>query len=42
MTEVTIDSFLAHTLGIVVYFVGVHLNRRFQLLRSYIRAALGL
>jgi len=32
---VTIDSFLAYTLGIVVFFVGVHLNRRFGFLRAY-------
>ena len=35
MTEITIDSFLAYTIGIVVYFVGVNLNRKFELLRSY-------
>ena len=35
MKAVTIDSFLAYTLGIVVFFVGVHLNRRFDLLRAY-------
>ncbi len=35
VTEVTIDSFLAYTLGIVVFFVGVNLNRKFQVLRAY-------
>ena len=35
MNELTIDSFLAYTIGIIVYFVGVNLNRRFELLRSY-------
>lgn len=35
MKAVTIDSFLAYTLGIVVFFVGVHLNRRFDFLRAY-------
>lgn len=35
MKAVTIDSFLAYTLGIVVFFVGVHLNRRCDLLRAY-------
>ena len=35
MKAVTIDSFLAYTRGIVVFFVGVHLNRRFDFLRAY-------
>ena len=35
MTQITIESFLAYTLGIVVYFVGVILNRRYEVLRSY-------
>ena len=35
MTQITIDAFLAYTLGIVVYFVGVILNRKFEVLRSY-------
>ena len=35
MTEYTVDSFLAYTLGIVVFFVGVNLNRKFQILREY-------
>lgn len=35
MKAVTIESFLAYTLGIVVFFVGVHLNRRFDVLRAY-------
>jgi ESS family glutamate:Na+ symporter len=32
---VTIDSFLTVTLAIVVLFAGVHLNRKFSLLRKY-------
>lgn len=35
MTQITVESFLAYTLGIVVYFVGVILNRRYEVLRSY-------
>ncbi len=35
MTEIQIDSFVAYTLGIVVYFVGVHLNRKVTVLRAY-------
>ena len=35
MAEVTIDSFLAYTLGIVVFFAGVSLNRKFRILRAY-------
>lgn len=35
MTQVTVDSFLAYTFGIIVYFVGVHLNRKYQVLRAY-------
>ncbi|MEM9387888.1 MAG: sodium/glutamate symporter [Pseudomonadota bacterium] len=35
MTEVTVPSFLAYTAGILVYFVGVDLTRRFRLLRTY-------
>ena len=35
MKAVTIESFLAYTLGIVVFFIGVHLNRRFDFLRAY-------
>ena len=35
MTEIQIDSFVAYTLGIVVYFVGVHLNRKVAVLRAY-------
>lgn len=35
MQEIQIDSFVAYTLGIVVYFVGVHLNRKVTVLRAY-------
>ncbi len=35
MNEVSIDSFLAYTIAIVVYFLGVNLNRMFALLRAY-------
>ncbi|MEM9388499.1 MAG: sodium/glutamate symporter [Pseudomonadota bacterium] len=35
MTEITVPSFLAYTAGILVYFVGVDLTRRFRLLRTY-------
>ena len=33
--SITLDSFLAYTIGIVVYFVGMQVNRRVQLLREY-------
>ena len=32
---VSLDSFLAYTIGIVVFFVGMRLNRRFAILRNY-------
>lgn len=35
ITTVNLESFLAYTIGIVVFFLGMHLNRRFALLRSY-------
>ena len=35
MTSVTLEDFLAYTLGIVVFFGGVHLNRKFQVLREF-------
>lgn len=35
MTEVTLDDLVTYTLGIIVYFVGVYLNRNFKLLREY-------
>jgi len=35
ITTITVDGFLAYTTGIVVYFVGMHLNRRVALLRAY-------
>ncbi len=34
-TIVQVDSFLAYTTGIVVFFVGMQLNRRVSILRSY-------
>jgi glutamate:Na+ symporter, ESS family len=35
MTTYSVDGFLAYTIGILVFFVGVHLNRRFSVLRDY-------
>ena len=35
LTQVTVESFLAYTIGIVVFFVGMRLNRRFAILRAY-------
>ena len=35
VTEITVESFLAYTIGIIVFFLGVHLNRRFDFLRDY-------
>jgi ESS family glutamate:Na+ symporter len=35
MTQITVESFLAYTFGIVVYLLGVHLNRRIRFLRDY-------
>ncbi|MEM9532572.1 MAG: sodium/glutamate symporter [Pseudomonadota bacterium] len=35
MTVITVDNFLAYTAGIVVFFLGMDLNRRIGLLRSY-------
>lgn len=35
MNSITVPDFLAYTMGIVVFFAGVHLNRRFTVLRSY-------
>ena len=35
MQSITIPDFLAYTMGIVVFFAGVHLNRRFTFLRNY-------
>jgi len=35
INEFTVDSFLAYTIGILVYFVGVKLTRRFELLRNF-------
>lgn len=35
MNELVADEFLAYTIGIVVFFAGVHLNKRIPLLRAY-------
>ncbi|MEM6936594.1 MAG: sodium/glutamate symporter [Pseudomonadota bacterium] len=35
VSGVTVESFIAYTLGIVVFFVGMQLNRRIELLRAY-------
>ncbi|MCH9646590.1 MAG: sodium/glutamate symporter [Deltaproteobacteria bacterium] len=35
MHEYIVDGFLTTTIGILVYFAGVHINRRVPLLRSY-------
>ena len=35
ISTITVDSFLAYTIGIVVFFVGMRLNRRFTVLRAY-------
>lgn len=35
MTSVDVPSFLTYTMGIVVYFVGVHINRKFTVLREF-------
>jgi len=35
VTAVSVDSFVAYTVGIVVFFAGMHLNRRFAILRAY-------
>ena len=35
VTSVNLESFLAYTIGILVFFVGMRLNRRFEILRAY-------
>jgi len=35
MNEYTVSGFLAYTIGILVFFVGVHLNKRIAFLRDY-------
>ena len=35
ITTVTVESFVAYTIGIVVFFVGMRLNRRVAVLRAY-------
>lgn len=35
MREFIVDDFLTYTLGILVYFIGVHINRRITWLRHY-------
>ncbi|MGI9304557.1 MAG: sodium/glutamate symporter [Gammaproteobacteria bacterium] len=34
-TSITIPAFLAYTAGIIVFFVGVHINKRFAFLRAW-------
>lgn len=33
--DLLIPDFIAYTIGIVVYFAGMHLNKRFRLFRDY-------
>ncbi|MGI9221961.1 MAG: sodium/glutamate symporter [Woeseiaceae bacterium] len=35
MTQVTLQNLATYTLGIIVYFAGVHINRKFKILRDY-------
>jgi ESS family glutamate:Na+ symporter len=35
MDKLTVDAFVAYTIGIIVYFLGVHLNRKFAWLKKY-------
>lgn len=35
MTVLEVPSFLAYTMGILVFFVGVHINRKFTILRDF-------
>ncbi|MCG8435079.1 MAG: sodium/glutamate symporter [Gammaproteobacteria bacterium] len=35
MNSYVVDSFLTYTIGILVFFVGVHLNKRIAFLRNY-------
>lgn len=35
IAEITVDSFLAYTIGILVYFVGMNLNARVAVLRNF-------
>lgn len=35
MSEYTVPSFLAYTIGILVFFIGIHLNKRVAFLRDY-------
>lgn len=35
MQTIIVPDFFAYTIGIIVFFVGVHLNRRFSVLREY-------
>lgn len=34
-TSITVPAFLAYTAGIIVFFIGVHINKRFAVLRAY-------
>ncbi|GJQ47674.1 sodium/glutamate symporter [Candidatus Kuenenia stuttgartiensis] len=35
MISIEVPDFIAHTMGIVVFFVGVHINRKFTILRDF-------
>lgn len=35
LTVINVESFLAYTVGILVFFIGMRLNRRFAVLREY-------
>ena len=35
MTNISIDSFLSYTVGIIVFFIGVTLTKRFKTLQEY-------
>ncbi len=35
IVTITVESFVAYTAGIVVFFLGMRLNRRFEILRAY-------
>ena len=35
MTNISIDSFLSYTIGIIVFFIGVTLTKRFKTLQEY-------
>ncbi|TQV85957.1 sodium/glutamate symporter [Aliikangiella coralliicola] len=35
MNNYNVDSFLSYTIGILVFFIGVHLNKKFSVLRNF-------